>query len=194
MVEKVLDEFEKDVLPLMPSFAAGLVHNDGNHQNIIVQVVKQDGGGGGSKDNQEEDKAEDEAAKNFQVKSFIDFGDVCHTAYVNEAAITMAYCMLRKECPLALEAADAVLEGYNEILPLSLVEVDALPVLIKTRITTSVIMSAHTMLIHPEEEEYLTIDATPGWKLLEALRTFPTDDLRSRFRRVCGLMPDPHLK
>ena len=65
---KVLDTFEATVAPLIPTLQAGLVHNDGNDHNIILDD-----------DN--------------NVVSIIDFGDMCWTPRVFSFAVAMAYGM-----------------------------------------------------------------------------------------------------
>lgn len=113
-----------------------------------------------------------------EVKAFIDFGDVSHTSLVNELAILMAYAMIdkiRKEekaegGPAAekdtriLEVGRNVLQGYGQVSPLSDTELRLLPCLVKARLVTSVLFSAHTLLQRPEDKDYLTVPSslTPG--------------------------------
>jgi Ser/Thr protein kinase RdoA (MazF antagonist) len=109
-----------------------------------------------------------------EVKAFIDFGDVSHTSLVNELAILMAYAMIdkiRKEekaegGPAAekdtriLEVGRNVLQGYGQVSPLSDTELRLLPCLVKARLVTSVLFSAHTLLQRPEDKDYLTVPSS----------------------------------
>lgn len=121
------------------------------------------------------------------MKAFIDFGDVSHTNLVNELAILMAYAMIdkiRKEekaegGPGAekdtriLEVGKNVLQGYGQVSPLSDTELRLLPCLVKARLVTSVLFSAHTLLQRPEDKDYLTVHSQP-WPLLLRLSSSST--------------------
>ena len=41
------------------------------------------------------------------------------------------------------------------------------------RVAQSVTMSAHSVLLDPSNEEYLLVNAKPGWKLLKQWATWP---------------------
>jgi Ser/Thr protein kinase RdoA (MazF antagonist) len=129
-----------------PTHTLLLLQCDGNALNIIVDE------------------------KHNEVKAFIDFGDVSHTNLVNELAILMAYAMIdkiRKNEAVTevdkgvLEVGRCVVEGYSEVRPLSDTEMQLLPCLVKARLVTSVLFSAHTLLQRPQDKDYLTVRASP---------------------------------
>ena len=73
--------------------------------------------------------------------------------YVFELAITIMYMMIESRSPL--EVGGAVLAGWESILPLNEEERDALYVLVLVRFCQSLVMARHTVILHPENKDYL---------------------------------------
>ena len=138
---------------------ATVIYNDANDYNVLVDPV-------GSR-----------------VVSFLDLGDVVHSAVVCDLAIAIAYAMLDKADPIA--AAADVLSGYHQVRPLSEAEADALYTLAAARLCASVCNAAHQARQAPGND-YLNISNRPAWQLLETLASYPADWTREVFRRVCG--------
>jgi Ser/Thr protein kinase RdoA (MazF antagonist) len=77
LVERCLHRFEEHVAPVLPELRVGVIHNDGNDWNVLVDRV------GG------------------RVVGLLDFGDLVRTCTVFEAATASAYASLDQPDPLA---------------------------------------------------------------------------------------------
>ena len=156
MLQPFLDAWgELDWSPL-PS---GVIYNDANDYNVLVD------------------------AAGTRVVSFLDLGDVVHSAVIGDLAIALAYAMLGKRDPIA--AAADVVAGYHQIRPLSEAETDALYTLAAARLCASVCHAADQARQAPHNS-YLNISNQPAWALLEKLADFPAGWPREVFRRTCG--------
>ena len=87
--------------------------------------------------------------------------------YVFEVAIAIMYMMIESRDPLSV--GGHVLAGFESVIPLTPEERGALFLLVCGRFTQSLVMAAHTSLLHPENKEYLMITAKTGWKQLMIL-------------------------
>ena len=152
LLESLLLQFELEALPALSGLRWSVIHNDANEQNVLVDPDAPDA-----------------------IVGLIDFGDLVRTCTIAELAIATAYAMLSKDDPVA--AGAEVVAGYHGILPLTDTEIAVLPALISARLCTSVLQSAAMQKIRPDDP-YLTVSATPAWRLLEQLVTVP--DLRER--------------
>lgn len=90
-----------------------VIHGDANPENLLVE--------------------------NEQLVGIVDFGDCCYNPRVCELAIALAYLMMGREDPLA--AAETVIEGYGEVLPLSSEELAVLFPLVCGRLAVTVCMA-----------------------------------------------------
>jgi len=126
----------------MPSLRHGVIHNDGNDHNVLVD---DDG---------------------RSVTGLLDLGDAVHSVVLNELAVPAAYAAFGAEDPLAVIAA--VRTGFEETCPLRADERMWLVEMVALRLATSVAMSAHQSLLDPEDA-YLTVSEASAWELLEAL-------------------------
>ena len=122
-------------------------------------------------------------AAGTRVVSFLDLGDVVHSAVVCDLAIAIAYAILDKQDPIA--SAAEVLAGYHKVRPLSEEETEALYPLIAARLCASV-CNAADQARHAPANEYLNISNRPAWELLEKLASYPEGWPPEVFRRVCG--------
>ena len=138
---------------------ASVIYNDPNDYNVLVDSA------------------------GTRVVSFLDLGDVVHSATVCDLAIAIAYAMLDKQDPVA--AAAEVVAAYHAIRPLSKEETDSLYTLAGARLAASVCYAANQARQAPENE-YLNISNRPAWALLEKLGSFPFAWPIEVFRRTCG--------
>jgi len=143
LIDRFLEEYRRDVKPLLPHLRKSVVHNDPNDYNL---VVTKDGGVG-----------------------VIDFGDMMRSYTCSDAAICMAYLLFNvpKGEPLVQSMVPFV-SAFHEKCPLSHFELQALFGLAVMRVCTSVCMSAYQISKEPWNE-YLLISAGPAWNLLERL-------------------------
>ena len=126
----------------MPGLRHGVIHNDGNDHNVLVD---DDG---------------------RSVAGLLDLGDAVHSVVLNELAVPAAYAAFGAGDPLAVIAT--VRAGFEETCPLTGDERTWLVEMVALRLATSVAMSAHQSRLDPGDA-YLTVSEAPAWTLLEAL-------------------------
>lgn len=159
LIEYFESNYRKHVLPVQQQLRRGVIHNDANRQNVIVD----DSGS--------------------RVVSVIDFGDMIHTWLVIESAIAAAYAMHGQPEPLA--CAQALIAGYQRGLALSAVEIDVLFDLICMRQCMSVCLGAYQQKLEPENT-YLGIDLQTSRDMLEYLRGFAHAEACDMMRAACA--------
>lgn len=142
LVLRTLARFRRETLPHLALARTGVVHDDANDHNVLV----------------------DEAGE--RVVGLLDSGDLVRTWVVNDAAVACAYAMLGQEDPLGTAAL--VVRGYDEAFPLEAPEREAVLDLIRVRLAMSVAISAHQHQEAPEDA-YLTVSEEQAWGLLRRL-------------------------
>ncbi len=152
LVRRHLDHFRAELVPRIATLEHGVIHNDANDHNLLVQGA--DG-------------------ESPTLSGIIDFGDVVHTAVMAELAIACAYVMLDSTDPLAV--ASQMATGYHAERPLTATEKALLFDLIIARLCASVLMSAEGRHRSPDNE-YLLISEQPAWRLLEKLSMIDRDE------------------
>lgn len=140
LVDRVATRFTDHVRPRLDVVPRGIIHNDANDHNVLVD---------GSR-----------------VSGLIDFGDAVHTALVVEPAVACAYAMLDRPDPYVVR--DALLAGYERHRPLHAVERELIDDLVRTRLAVSVCISAHQSSLAPHDA-YLSVSEAPAWRLLQRL-------------------------
>lgn len=140
LVERVLQVYEKRVAPALVSLPHSVIHNDANDHNVLVEAE--------------------------HVTGLIDFGDMVHSVTLNELAVGCAYAMLGQAEPLTV--MDTVARGYDMTQPLTAPERALLPDLVRTRLATSVAISAHQHALDPQNA-YLTVSEDLAWQVLAIL-------------------------
>ncbi len=167
LLDRLLSQADAALARLAPSLRTGVIHNDANDYNVIVD-------------------GNDPYAR--RVTAVVDFGDSLRTWTVNEVAVAAAYAMLDKPDPL--RAARSVVEGYHAARPLGEPEIEAVFPLICTRLAVSVVNSAYQRRVEPAND-YLTISERPAWDVLERLAPINPRFAHYAFRAACGLEPCP---
>ncbi len=164
-IERVLEEFAREVAPRLGRLRLQVVHNDWNDYNVIVAPGEGDGPG--------------------QV-AIIDLGDMIRSAVVADLAVACTYAMLGKADPIG--AAAAIVRGFHGVLPLDDDERAALLPLVRARLALSVTMAASQSAAAPGND-YLLISQQQTWPLLEHLDRVAPSWALSAFRHACGLAP-----
>ncbi len=167
LVERHLDRFEREVQPALSGVRHGVIHNDANDWNVIVDLAP---------------------PQERQVTTVVDLGDMLESVIVTDLAIACAYAMQGKPDPLGTAAH--VVAGYQAELPLTDAELALLFPLICTRLTVSVINSAEQRAAFPGEA-YLTISEAEAWQTLERLEAVHPRLAEYSFRAAAGLEPCP---
>lgn len=161
LVEHFESRFRETVLPLENKLRMGVIHNDANDNNVLV----------------EEDNPR-------RLTSIIDFGDMVYSWLAVEPSVAATYAMLGKEQPL--DVAATIIEGYHSRLALRDAEIRAIFELICMRLCMSVCICAYQRSIDPGNE-YLSISEQPAWDLLQKLRRIQSTTAQNQFRTACGL-------
>ncbi len=167
LVRHFLNLFEHNTVPMLLAFRRGVIHNDPNDYNILVD--------------------QDETGKPY-IAGLIDFGDTVHAPLICEAAVAAAYAIFDKDDPI--EASTSIVKGYHQVYPLIAEELSSLYELIAIRICLSVTVSAFQQQLRPDDK-YLSISEKPGWEALEKLVGYDPLIVENRFRAACDLPPHP---
>ncbi|XP_078541341.1 hydroxylysine kinase-like [Lissotriton helveticus] len=161
VVEQTILEFEKCVLPKLGDFRRSINHGDLNDYNILLQQTSKESFG----------KIQD----TYRISGILDFNDMSNGYYAFEVAIAIMYMMIESQEPL--KAGGYVLAGFESILPLNPKEKDALYLLVMGRFSQSLVIARHSVLQHPENEEYLMVTAKTGWKHLLTMAELGKEDV-----------------
>ncbi|KFO83290.1 Hydroxylysine kinase, partial [Buceros rhinoceros silvestris] len=147
VVEQVIEQFKRKVIPKLSRFRACINHGDLNDHNILV-----------------DSSSASLETPQYRVSGILDFSDMSYGCYVFEVAIVIMYMMIESPDPLGV--GGHVLAGFESVLPLTEEERGALFLLVSGRFSQSLVIAAHTARLYPENKEYLMITAKTGWKHL----------------------------
>jgi len=167
LVERFLEMYESEVLPVLSSLRKSVIYGDANDYNVLVSPPW---------------------PQPREVISVIDFGDMHYGLTISEVAIAAAYAILGEKDPLA--AACAVVAGYHKAFPLEEVEISILYTLIGMRLAVSVTNSSHRKSLVPNDP-YVTISEAPAWEALEKFAQVHPRFAHYAFRDACGLPAVP---
>ncbi|KAM4036157.1 hydroxylysine kinase isoform 1-T5 [Anomaloglossus baeobatrachus] len=151
-IEEVINQFENSVKQNLKMFRPCINHGDLNDHNLLLEKIN----------------ASNENNRNqYRVSGILDFGDMSSGYYVYEVAITIMYMMIESADPLPV--GGYVLAGFESVFPLTKEEKAALFTLVCCRFSQSLVMARYSVLLCPQNEEYLMITAKTGWKHLMTL-------------------------
>ena len=170
LVEKFLNLYETEVIPVLPRLRRGVIYGDANDRNVLVSAPW---------------------PQPRKVTGVIDFGDMHHSIVVAEPAIAAAYAILGEKD--TLHAATALVRGYHGTYALEESEIAALYPLIAMRLAVSVVNSAYRKTLIPDDP-YVTVSEKPAWEALERLAVIHPRFAHYHFRAACGLPAVPHGK
>ena len=134
-----------------------ILHNDFNNWNVLVQDEGRIG--------------------------VIDFGDACYTARIHELGVAIAYASMDVDSPL--DTAALVAKGYAGSFELTPLECDVLYYSVAARLCQSVLMSAYSKHLKPDNE-YITISERPAWNLLHRWIAVNPKAASDAFRKAAG--------
>ena len=160
LVNHFVDLYRTRVKPVIGQLPTGVLHNDANDYNLLI----------------------DEVDRPEKITGLIDFGDMVYSQRINELAITCAYALLSQADPLAVVCQ--VASSYNERRELTDHELTALLPLIALRLCTSVCNSAEAIRRQPDND-YLLVSAKPAWQALGQLRQWDPVDAERQLRQAC---------
>lgn len=146
IVKSVMDQYKTSVVPKYSCFRKCLNHGDFNDLNVLVQPDEN---------------------KGYKVSGILDFGDMNSGYYIHELAIAIMYMMT--EHPEPVKVGGPVLAGWESVLPLNEAERDCLFVLVLCRFCQSLVLARHTVILHPENADYLMISSKRGIHIFRQL-------------------------
>jgi Ser/Thr protein kinase RdoA (MazF antagonist) len=173
IAEHFIQLYDTEVQPHLGALRRSIIHSDFNDNNVCI--------------------SDDET----RVSGFFDFGDMVQTSTVNDIAIACAYVILgpipghdasvnqTAGCNDVLNAVELLATSFHTKYPLSKLELQLLFPLLCTRLTQSVLMSAHSRALEPDNE-YLGITEGPAWRMLERLVQQPIAPVAARLHAACG--------
>jgi Ser/Thr protein kinase RdoA (MazF antagonist) len=161
VLEDLIDRFDTEIADRLAGQRAQVVHNDLSGDNVLIDP------------------------HTGAVTGLLDFGDMVHTALVNEVAVAAAYQL--SDGPEPVGPALDLVAGYDAVLPLTDTEVDLLHDLIVTRMVTRIAITEWRAVRFPANRDYILRNTARTWAQLHRLLALSgpsaTDDIRRALRR-----------
>ena len=150
--------YSKYVIPNLPSFQRGTIHNDLNADNIVCT-------------NEEDD---------YKFFGLIDYSDAVSSYTVFDGAIFIAYMMML-DCTNPLEYAEPAVAGYLNTRHLNEEEFGCLYYLVVCRLTQSTLHALRSCLVFPDNP-YCTRTLNESRTALSILLKTPKQEVDRRWR------------
>ena len=109
LVHEVLDRFARQVAPKLPLLRRGVIHNDVNKDNLLIDM----------------------SSDKFQISGLVDFGDIRHSCLLFELANSIAAFINEDD---VLFVSGYLLAGYQAVYPLPGLEFDLLYDIVSARL------------------------------------------------------------
>lgn len=169
LVDYFLTLYQTQSMPLLGQLPQGVIHNDANDYNLLINDVNAP----------------------TKILGLIDFGDMVHSHIINELAITCAYALMGEKAGEQdlLSVLKTIVTSYHQARPLSDAELDVLYSLIALRLCTSVCNAALAISQQPDNE-YLLVSVKPAWQLLEQLKALNPYAALCQLRQACKMSVD----
>lgn len=162
LINDVLDVYQVKVLPLLNKLPKGIIHNDVNDHNLLVDQINQPN----------------------KIIGLIDFGDMLFSHMVNELAICCAYAIMGQVDPLMV--IKRITKGYHQHRPLLAVEIEVLIHLVALRLCTTLCNSAQAIMQDPDNQ-YLLTSVKPALEALEKIQSINLFAAEIQILKACGL-------
>ncbi|QRM41138.1 phosphotransferase [Rhizobium rhizogenes] len=159
-LEAAMDNFEKQIVPVMASLPAQVVHNDFNMENILVDSETPE-----------------------TVSGIIDFGDMVHAPRVFDVAVGAAYQMGDAANPI--EAICDFLAEYSTLISLTEQEIAVLYPAILTRMVMRLAIPQWRAGLFPENRDFYVRNTPTVWAQLARLDAIPTETIVARLAAAC---------
>jgi 4-aminobutyrate aminotransferase-like enzyme len=161
-VERVLDRHEKRVAPVLPGLRAQVIHGDMSLDNVLY-------------------------GDDLRVSGIVDFGDMTHAPLVCDLAVAVADVLHGRAD--AIEAADAMIDGYVSVTPLEDQEAALLVDLVMARLATEVVVTAWRRRFYPDNTAYAASSEPGARAFLDAIEARGIDAVGRSFRQACRRLP-----
>lgn len=152
LAEEIFDRFDEGVVPLLDTLTSQVIHGDFSPFNILV-----------------------DSSRPEYVTGIIDFGDAVRTPVIFDISVTMAN-LLGADPDRPWERALPVLEGYQNLRPLPVHEVEALIVAAPARLLLRALITQWRAAQLPERRDYLLSHSKPDWDRLAATAAAPAPE------------------
>jgi hypothetical protein len=158
----LLDDFEREAVPVLPGLRHQVLYNDMNHGNTLVDPARPD-----------------------EVVGIIDFGDVVHTALAIDVAVG-AITAVGDDMPVPGALARFV-GGFHAVRPLRPEEVALLPLLTAVRAAIGTVLQAWHRQTHADNPHYAPVTATEIRRRLARIAALRAPDVGEAIRAACGM-------
>ena len=158
----LLDDYEREVAPVLPGLRHQVLYNDMNHGNTLVDPAHPD-----------------------EVAGIIDFGDLVHTALVIDVAVG-AITAVGEDMPMA-EALGRFVGGFHAVRPLLAEEVALLPILTAVRAAIGTVLQAWHRKTHVDNPHYAKMTAEELQRRLDRIAALRAPAVAAAMRVACGL-------
>ena len=135
--------------------------------------------------------ARDRAAR-WMPAGLIDFGDLMRTWRISDLGTGIQSLVLHDPAR-ALEIAVAVLAGFNEVVALTEVEIEAVWPLVLARAAVVAVTEEQQAALEPDNA-YAQASVGDGWRVLDGLDAIPPALAHETFRAALGLGPSPRSR
>ena len=157
-----LENFERHAKPVLPALRAQVVHNDLNAYNVLVDLHD-----------------------SSRIAGILDFGDMVHTALVNDVAVAASYHVHDSERPL--DSVAEFVAAYHQVTPLESVEVELLHDLVAARFLTTVAITGWRAARYPANRDYILRNNPAAWFGLSAFAGIGRADAQGILKRACNM-------
>ncbi|MBY5361822.1 phosphotransferase [Rhizobium leguminosarum] len=159
LVKNVLAEFARKVPPVAEQLRTQIIHNDFNPHNILVHPDR-----------------------SAEIVGIIDFGDMVHAPLINDLAVALSYHVATDDWPAL---SRALVCGYHSVAPLTPLEVDVLPILVKARLAMTIIITEWRAASRPDNRDYILRNHPSALEGLQRLSKLTDPELRRILSPSC---------
>jgi Ser/Thr protein kinase RdoA (MazF antagonist) len=145
-LKPLFHQFLEHTKPALDKLPKQIIHNDANDNNLTTALIE----------------------NKLQCVGVFDFGDLVYSQRICELAVAMAYALMSQVD--IIKTAKQIIKGYTDTIKVSVEELDLLPDLIKARLLQSLLNSAKSSALNPDNE-YLLISTQAAWELLDKIDT-----------------------
>jgi Ser/Thr protein kinase RdoA (MazF antagonist) len=157
LAQRIFDQFDNQVRPVLPALTRQVVHADFSPYNLLV-----------------DDESPD------YVEGIIDFGDVVRTAVVFDIAVGMANLLgAGPDDPWG--PPTQFLDGYLSVRPVAAEELAVLPVSAQARLLLRALIAQWRAVEDPARRDYLLSHSTQDWARLARAQEEPVQSISARF-------------
>lgn len=156
----LLDEFEREALPVLAGLRHQVLYNDMNHGNTIIDPDHPD-----------------------RVVGIIDFGDIARTAVAIDVAVG-ATAMLAPDMGVA-EGVRRFVQGFHAVRPLRREEAGLVPLLAAVRVAMSTVLQAWHRQTHVDNPHYARMTGDDLARRLARMAALRAPEVREAVLRAC---------